>query len=125
MFLFFLSIEVILFVLISLVLIFILLILSNIFAPKQPHVEKSSSYECGFEPFSDSRNTFEIHFYIIGILFIIFDVEISFLVPWVLTLNGLNLFAWWAMWYFLYFFLVGFIYEIKAGLLTWTDQDQE
>jgi NADH-quinone oxidoreductase subunit A len=73
--------ELSVFIIISFFLIFILLFLSNILAPKNTTNEKTSAYECGFVPFNEARNSFEIHFYVVGILFIIFDIEIVFLVP--------------------------------------------
>ena len=83
-------------------------------------IEKASSYECGFNPFSDSRIKFEIRFYLVGILFIIFDLEITFLFPWLLVviddltfLNGLGMFV------FILLLLLGFIYELAKGALDW------
>jgi len=79
--------------------------------------EKISPYECGFNPFEDSRTQFDISFYLIGILFIIFDLEVSFLFPWVLALNHINLFGFFAMIVFLLVLTIGFIYEWFSGAL--------
>jgi len=79
--------------------------------------EKISPYECGFNPFEDSRNQFDISFYLIGILFIIFDLEVSFLFPWVLALNHINLFGFLAMIVFLIVLTIGFVYEWFSGAL--------
>lgn len=79
--------------------------------------EKISPYECGFNPFEDSRNQFDISFYLIGILFIIFDLEVSFLFPWVLALNHIELFGFLAMLVFLVVLTIGFIYEWFNGVL--------
>jgi NADH:ubiquinone oxidoreductase subunit 3 (subunit A) len=79
--------------------------------------EKISPYECGFNPFEDSRNQFDISFYLIGILFIIFDLEVSFLFPWVLALNHINIFGFLSMLVFLVVLTIGFIYEWFSGAL--------
>ena len=79
--------------------------------------EKISPYECGFNPFEDSRNQFDISFYLIGILFIIFDLEVSFLFPWDLALNHINIFGFLAMLVFLVVLTIGFIYEWFSGAL--------
>jgi NADH:ubiquinone oxidoreductase subunit 3 (subunit A) len=79
--------------------------------------EKISPYECGFNPFEDSRNQFDISFYLIGILFIIFDLEVSFLFPWILSLNHIELYGFFAMLVFLVVLTIGFIYEWFNGVL--------
>jgi len=111
--------EFIVFSIISLILIFILLLLAFLLGPKNISNEKVSAYECGFEPFGDARDNFDIHFYVVALLFIIFDVEIIFLVPWVITLSSLNSIAFWTMCLFLVLFVIGFIYEYKEGLINW------
>lgn len=108
------------FVIISFFLIFILLLLSNTLAPKNITNEKTSAYECGFVPFNEARNSFEVHFYVIGILFIIFDIEIIFLVPWIFNLANLNFLGFFSMFIFLYLFLVGFLYEWDSKLINLT-----
>lgn len=82
--------------------------------------EKISPYECGFNPFEDSRNQFDISFYLIGILFIIFDLEVSFLFPWILSLNHIGLFGFIAMLIFLIILTIGFIYEWFNGVLDFS-----
>ena len=81
--------------------------------------EKLSPYECGFEPFEDARNTFDIRFYLVAILFIIFDLEVSFLFPWSLVLGEINFFGFWTMIFFLLILTLGFVYEWKKGALDW------
>lgn len=73
--------------------------------------EKVSAYECGFNPFEDARNQFDVRFYLVAILFIIFDLEVSFLFPWAVTLNQLTIFGFWSMFIFLFILTIGFIYE--------------
>ncbi|MCE2992577.1 MAG: NADH-quinone oxidoreductase subunit A [Candidatus Jidaibacter sp.] len=81
--------------------------------------EKSSAYECGFESFGDSRMPFDVRFYLVSILFIIFDLEIAFLFPWAITLNLLPELGFWSMMFFLFILAVGFIYEWRRGALEW------
>jgi NADH-quinone oxidoreductase subunit A len=81
--------------------------------------EKLSAYECGFNPFEDARNQFDIRFYLVAILFIIFDLEVSFLFPWALTLNYVGILGYWSMVVFLLILTVGFIYEWQKGALEW------
>jgi NADH:ubiquinone oxidoreductase subunit 3 (subunit A) len=96
------------------------LILSYLLVTQQPDTEKLSSYECGFDPFGDARNPFNIHFYLVGILFIIFDLEITFLFPWAISLKFLGIFGYWSMFFFLLLLTLGFIYEWMKGALSWT-----
>jgi len=86
--------------LIAFILGLVILSLSFLFVTQQPDVEKLSSYECGFDPFGDARNPFNIHFYLVGILFIIFDLEITFLFPWGMALKNLGIFGYWSMFFF-------------------------
>ncbi len=88
-------------------------------ALKKPDSEKLSSYECGFDPFSDARSEFDVQFYLVAILFIIFDLEIAFLFPWAIVLKEIGLFGFWSMMVFLAVLTVGFIYEWKKGALEW------
>ena len=94
-------------------------ILNFAFSPKNPVPEKLSAYECGFEPFNDSRMEFDIRFYLVAILFIIFDLEIAFLFPWAVSLGNIGLFGFWSMMFFLLVLTFGFIYEWKKGALEW------
>jgi NADH-quinone oxidoreductase subunit A len=82
-------------------------------------VEKVSPYECGFSPFDDARSKFDVRFYLVAILFIIFDLEVSFLFPWVLVFTDLGSFGFWSMFYFLVILTVGFVYEWSKGALEW------
>ena len=96
---------------------------SWVFAPKAPDPEKLSSYECGFNAFDDARMKFDVRFYLVSILFIIFDLEVAFLFPWAVSLMKLPpetaQFAFWSMMTFLGVLTVGFIYEWKKGALEW------
>ncbi len=93
--------------------------LSWLVARQLPDAEKNSPYECGFEPFEDARQKFDVRFYLVAILFIIFDLEIAFLFPWAVTLGKIGLFGFWSMMLFLAILTVGFIYEWKKGALEW------
>ena len=88
-------------------------------AKSAPDVNKLSPYECGFEPFSDARLKFDVRFYLVAILFIIFDLEIAFLFPWAITLKSIGLFGFISMMIFLAVLTVGFIYEWRKGALEW------
>lgn len=101
------------------VLSFIMLILPMLVAKSKPDAEKLSPYECGFEPFSDSRRPFDVRFYLVAILFIIFDLEIALLFPWAVTLSEIGLYGFWSMMLFLAVLTVGFMYEWKKGALEW------
>jgi NADH-quinone oxidoreductase subunit A len=87
--------------------------------PRKPYKEKLSQYECGFEPFGDARLPFDVRFYLVAILFIIFDLETAFLVPWAVVLRHIGWTGFWAMIIFLAVLIVGFIYEWKRGALEW------
>lgn len=107
------------FILIASVLACVLAGLSYFFGNKNADVEKLSTYECGFAPFSDSRKQFEVRFFLVGILFIIFDLEISFLFPWCIDLFELNTLGFWSMIIFLFELSFGLIYEWNSGGLDW------
>ncbi len=111
--------TIIIFLLISLILSVGFIVLNFIASPKNPDPEKLSAYECGFEPFNDSRMEFDIRFYLVAILFIIFDLEIAFLFPWAITLGDIGIFGFVSMMIFLSILTVGFIYEWKKGALDW------
>jgi NADH-quinone oxidoreductase subunit A len=87
--------------------------------PHRPDAEKLSPYECGFEAFEDSRMKFDVRYYLVAILFIIFDLEIAFLFPWAIVLDQIGLFGFMAMVMFLGVLVIGFIYEWKKGALEW------
>ncbi|MBX6369240.1 MAG: NADH-quinone oxidoreductase subunit A [Rhodospirillales bacterium] len=92
---------------------------SLVLARQRPDSEKLSPYECGFEPFADARSKFDVRFYLVAILFIIFDLEVAFLFPWAVSLGQIGLFGFWSMMVFLLVLTVGFIYEWKKGALEW------
>ena len=107
------------FLTVSLILACIIFFLSYFLSSRSIDKEKISAYECGFNPFEDARNQFDVRFYLVAILFIIFDLEVSFLFPWAVTLNQITLFGYWTMFVFLFVLTVGFIYEWKKGALEW------
>ena len=111
--------PIILFLIIALILSFGFIIINFLFSPKKPDPEKLSAYECGFEPFNDSRMEFDIRFYLVAILFIIFDLEIAFLFPWAVSLGKIGFLGFISMMIFLVILTVGFIYEWKKGALDW------
>ena len=88
-------------------------------APNNPDPEKLSAYECGFEAFDDSRMEFDVRFYLVAILFIIFDLEIAYLFPWAVSLSNIGIYGFWSMMIFLGILTIGFIYEWKKGALDW------
>ncbi len=92
---------------------------SFIVARQRPDSEKLSSYECGFEPFGDARGQFDVRFYLVAILFIIFDLEVAFLFPWAISLGQIGMFGFWSMVLFLGVLTVGFVYEWRKGALEW------
>ena len=96
-----------------------LLIAPFIIAYQAPDDRKLSAYECGFEAFSDARMKFDVRFYLVAILFIIFDLEVAFLFPWAVTFGSLGWFGFWSMMLFLGVLTIGFIYEWKKGALDW------
>jgi NADH-quinone oxidoreductase subunit A len=93
--------------------------LGFVLAPHRPDSEKNSPYECGFEAFEDSRMKFDVRYYLVAILFIIFDLEIAFLFPWAVVLDQIGMAGFWAMMIFLGILVVGFLYEWKKGALEW------
>ncbi len=92
---------------------------SILVAPQRPDAEKLSAYECGFAPFGDARQRFDVRFYLVAILFIVFDLEVAFLFPWAVALREIGLFGFWSMVVFLAVLTVGFIYEWWKGALEW------
>ena len=96
-----------------------MLIASYIIARQKPDSEKLSAYECGFEAFDDARSQFDVRFYLVAILFIIFDLEVAFLFPWAVALGDIGLFGFWSMLVFLVILTIGFVYEWKRGALDW------
>ena len=92
---------------------------SMLIARQSPDAEKLSAYECGFEAFEDARIKFDVRFYLVAILFIIFDLEVAFLFPWAISLGHIGVFGFWSMMIFLGVLTVGFIYEWRKGALEW------
>jgi NADH-quinone oxidoreductase subunit A len=111
--------SIILFLFIAIVLSFGFVLANCLAAPSNPDPEKLSAYECGFEAFDDSRMEFDVRFYLVAILFIIFDLEIAFLFPWAISLGNIGSLGFWSMMIFLSVLTIGFIYEWKKGALEW------
>ena len=111
--------SILLFLLIALGLSIGFIVMNFLFSPKNPDPEKLSAYECGFEPFEDSRMEFDVRFYLVAILFIIFDLEIAFLFPWAISLGNIGILGFVSMMIFLFILTVGFVYEWKKGALDW------
>ncbi len=97
----------------------VIVIASYIVAHQRPDSEKVSAYECGFEAFDDARGRFDVRFYLVAILFIIFDLEVAFLFPWAVALGDIGLLGFWSMVIFLGILTIGFVYEWKKGALEW------
>jgi NADH-quinone oxidoreductase subunit A len=109
----------VIFIAVALALGLALLIAPFLVAYKQPDPEKLSAYECGFNAFDDARMKFDVRFYLVAILFIIFDLEVTFLFPWAVVYGQLGVYGFWSMMVFLAVLTVGFIYEWKKGALEW------
>ena len=111
--------PVIIFFGIACALALVMMSLPKLLAPTKYNEDKIKSYECGFDPFSDARRKFDVRFYLVAILFIIFDLEIAFLIPWAIELKQLGSFGFWSMMFFLVVLTTGFVYEWKKGALEW------
>ena len=111
--------SIIIFLFIALFLSIGFIIANFLASPSNPDPEKLSAYECGFEAFDDSRMEFDVRFYLVAILFIIFDLEIAFLFPWAVSLSNIGALGFYSMMFFLFILTVGFIYEWKNGALDW------
>ncbi len=111
--------PVLIFIIISAVIAGALLITPYIVAYRAPDPEKLSAYECGFNSFDDARMKFDIRFYLVSILFIIFDLEVAFLFPWAVSFGSIGMLGFWSMMIFLAILTIGFIYEWKKGALEW------
>lgn len=96
-----------------------LLVAAWLVAPSDPDPEKVSAYECGFNAFTDARMKFDVRFYLVTLLFIIFDLEVAFLFPWAVSLGEIGVFGFWSMMCFLGILTIGFVYEWKKGALEW------
>ena len=97
----------------------VLILAAAVIAVRNPDPEKVSAYECGFNAFDDARMKFDVRFYLVSILFIIFDLEIAFLFPWAISLGNIGALGFWSMMFFLGVLTIGFIYEWKKGALEW------
>ncbi len=111
--------SIIIFLFISLLLSIGFIVINYIASPRNPDPEKLSAYECGFEAFDNARIEFDVRFYLVAILFIIFDLEIAFLFPWAISLGNIGLLGFYSMMAFLFILTIGFIYEWKKGALEW------
>jgi NADH-quinone oxidoreductase subunit A len=111
--------AIIVFIGVAFAIALVLLILPFLLAPIQPTAEKESTYECGFKPFDDARMPFNIRFYLIAILFIIFDLEVAFLFPWAAAFLDIGWLGFWSMMFFLFTLTLGFLYEWRRGALEW------
>ena len=111
--------SIIIFLSISLLLSIGFIAINYIASPSNPDPEKLSAYECGFEAFDNARIEFDVRFYLVAILFIIFDLEIAFLFPWAISLGNIGLLGFYSMMAFLFILTIGFIYEWKKGALEW------
>jgi NADH-quinone oxidoreductase subunit A len=111
--------PIVVFIAIALVIVLGLMVAPFIVAYKNPDAEKLSAYECGFNAFDDARMKFDVRFYLISILFIIFDLEVAFLFPWAAAFREIGAFGFWSMMIFLGILTVGFLYEWKKGALEW------
>ncbi len=111
--------PILLFIFVGIVMGVAPMVAGAILAPHRPNAEKLSPYECGFEAFEDARMKFDVRYYLVAILFILFDLEIAFLFPWAIVLNKIGLFGFVAMLIFLGILTIGFIYEWMKGALEW------
>lgn len=111
--------PILVFMVIAVVLASVMVLVPLLIAPRRPDNQKLSAYECGFEPFGDARGQFDVRFYLVAILFIIFDLEVAFLFPWAIVLKKIGMLGFWSMMVFLGVLTIGFIYEWKKGALDW------
>jgi NADH-quinone oxidoreductase subunit A len=111
--------PIVVFFAIASVLSLIIVTLPRLLSPRKYNKAKLDSYECGFDPFGDARSKFDVRFYLVAILFIIFDLEVTFLMPWAITLGKIGKFGFFSMMFFLFVLTLGFIYEWKKGALDW------
>ncbi|MGH2342890.1 NADH-quinone oxidoreductase subunit A [Segnochrobactraceae bacterium EtOH-i3] len=112
-------VPIVIFIAIAAIIGMVLLAVPFVVAFKKPDTEKLSAYECGFNAFDDARMKFDVRFYLVSILFIIFDLEVAFLFPWAVAFGTIGWFGFWSMMLFLGVLTIGFIYEWKKGALEW------
>jgi NADH-quinone oxidoreductase subunit A len=111
--------PILLFIIVGIGVGLLMLAVGSVVAPNRPDPQKLSPYECGFEAFEDARMKFDVRYYLIAILFILFDLEIAFLFPWAVVLPDIGIFGFWSMMIFLAILVIGFVYEWKKGALEW------
>lgn len=111
--------PIVIFFAVSIMLSVVIVVLPGLLSPRVKNDAKMSSYECGFEPFENIKGRFNIQFYLVAMLFIIFDLEIAFLVPWAISLKSIGAFGYYSMMFFLFILTIGLIYEYKKGALEW------
>jgi NADH-quinone oxidoreductase subunit A len=111
--------HILIFIVVALLVGFVTRMLGTVLGPRRPDQEKDSPYECGFEAFENARMKFDVRYYLVAILFIIFDLEIAFLFPWAVVLGELGMAGFTAMFVFLGILVIGFIYEWRKGALEW------
>ena len=111
--------PILVFIIVGLGLGTVMILIGAVLGPQRPDSQKLSPYECGFEAFEDSRMKFDVRYYLVAILFIIFDLEVAFLFPWAVAFKSLGWFGFWSMMIFLAVLTIGFIYEWKKGALEW------
>lgn len=112
-------IPILIFIIVGLGLGCVLFLLGYFLGPSHPNSEKNSPYECGFEAFEDARMKFDVRYYLVAILFIIFDLEIAFFFPWAVVIRDVGMVGFWAMMIFLAVLTIGFVYEWRKGALEW------
>ena len=111
--------PIIIFIFVSFVIAILMMSASFLLGKNRPDSEKLSQYECGFEAFDEARGRFDVRFYLVAILFIIFDLEVAYLFPWAISMKSIGIFGFWSMMIFLLILTIGFIYEWKKGALEW------
>ena len=111
--------PILIFIFIALAIAVGMTVISFVAGDTKPDKEKLSAYECGFEAFDDARGRFDVRFYLVAILFIIFDLEVAFLFPWAVSLGNIGTLGFWSMMFFLLVLTIGFVYEWKKGALEW------
>lgn len=112
-------VPVFIFILVGLAAGVLFIVLGYILGPQRPYAEKMAAFECGFEAFENARMRFDVRYYLVAILYILFDIEVAFMFPWAVVYKDLGMYGFWVMAVFLFILTVGFIYEWKKGALEW------